>query len=747
MMSLVGGFLDKIPDLRPGLIWHLGIFGQGLIWHLGVITIVLAGCRALLPDENLAFDPQKRLSEVAQATLYLPKHWIEAYELEKAVAFGQLNPFDASLASTSTGSLALSSSSLYPAGSASATAVSARHPVEMEAGAITTQVYSEFTALFRYRVEMFLGELAGCFIAPCLLLFSMARPARVQAIVRFLHRNTVNRGPHGSFCSDACFLNEFGGEAFPPVPGTHLTKASAAPKAQLSATVFKAPSLQSPTLMNVSLNAPPTIPPVESEPPQQLIPSPAPDDSGLLWVPPSGQNQSQFAEWGSTSLAETRGRSDRQIAQPPPIYQSVSHVPQKIRIFCCVFGFFLFSSLASRASNPKSSELRRNATQNLVLASHRNMQNPPDTALPTATTSAPSSGAAVVRRAAPRRKIVVRQTLGEIGSEVFCVRFSPDGQYLAVGSGDGTVRIYIVQTGRLVHTMTDVSSSFPVSTIRWRPPGDRVKNVIVTGNAEGVVQHWHATQGKSLFRFVEEDNQILALDYRPDGTRFGTVGKDRKVRIYDDATKTHIQTLFGGDGTVTAGHSNRVFALKFHPTNPNCLITGGWDMTLQVWDLRVDHSVRSIYGPHICGDALDIHEDQILTGSWRTQDALQLWDFGSGRLLENIAWSRESIVNTDPACSTPLSSAATPGRVHSRWRQRCQPGASLRAVDIPSGRYGHSAQGSVLRRLLRGRNLVRRRGGRPECPDLRDQDGQVRWCDCVLSCGHRHFNCCFLIGA
>lgn len=32
----------------------------------------------------------------------------------------------------------------------------------------------------------------------------------------------------------------------------------------------------------------------------------------------------------------------------------------------------------------------------------------------------------------------------------------------------------------------------------------------------------------------------------------------------------------------TTGHSNRVFSLKFHPNDPNCIVTGGWDMTLQV---------------------------------------------------------------------------------------------------------------------------------------------------------------------
>lgn len=42
---------------------------------------------------------------------------------------------------------------------------------------------------------------------------------------------------------------------------------------------------------------------------------------------------------------------------------------------------------------------------------------------------------------------------------------------------------------------------------------------------------------------------------------------------------------------------------------------GGWDNTVQVWDVRVGYAVRSIYGPHICGDSLDLDGNTIVTGT------------------------------------------------------------------------------------------------------------------------------------
>lgn len=242
-------------------------------------------------------------------------------------------------------------------------------------------------------------------------------------------------------------------------------------------------------------------------------------------------------------------------------------------------------------------------------------------------------------------KLVPRLTISENSNEVFCVRFSPDGKLLAAGCGDGSIRVFNASTGSIAYNIERGSSAaFPTTSIRFRPLTHTtdVKNIFLSANAAGTVQHWHMTSGKCLHSVTDQHNEVYALDYNNDGTLYATGGKDSIVRIYDEATKTIFSTLLGstpGDYSMSApGHASRIFSVKF-THDKNVLLSGGWDNTVHIWDIRTRKSVRRLHGPHICGDALDIKGDEILTGSYRHCHQLELWDFGSGQRITEIPWN------------------------------------------------------------------------------------------------------------
>lgn len=208
--------------------------------------------------------------------------------------------------------------------------------------------------------------------------------------------------------------------------------------------------------------------------------------------------------------------------------------------------------------------------------------------------------------------------------------------------------MYNAVNGRLSYTLNVGrvgGEGLPMTSLRFRPlaAASKTRNVLLAVNADGSAQHWHVTSGKCLHTIKDEENQLYAVDYRDDGAVFATAGKDKTVRLYDEATKSLVTAMSGGVSNVTAGHSNRVFALKFNPDDPNMLLSAGWDNTVQVWDVRAGHAVRCIFGPFVAGEALDLVDWKVLTGSHRVDNPLEMWDLRSGKLMERVEWNQSAL--------------------------------------------------------------------------------------------------------
>ena len=181
----------------------------------------------------------------------------------------------------------------------------------------------------------------------------------------------------------------------------------------------------------------------------------------------------------------------------------------------------------------------------------------------------------------------------------------------------------------------------------------------------------------------------ICLDYDMKGKRFAVGCKDAVVRLYDEETQQLTHTLNGGEGVafevepehlqhsdrgwygsgnfirsqlvkesameiINKGnikvatkalnnekvvtiprHTNRVYSCKFTTghTSPidHLVLSSGWDRTLQVWDMRVPGpAVKSFFGAYLAGDAMDVMDNTICTGSHRQENQLQLWDLRYG---------------------------------------------------------------------------------------------------------------------
>lgn len=230
----------------------------------------------------------------------------------------------------------------------------------------------------------------------------------------------------------------------------------------------------------------------------------------------------------------------------------------------------------------------------------------------------------------------------------FCIRVAQDNSYIACALDEGDTWLLSTATGRLSYALHHPGDTFAATALRFHPANP--KDLLVA-QANGTIRLWNTGGKRPEMQWeTNEKNEIYALDFSKSGTRFATAGLDKAIRIYDYERHEVISSMFRKlDIDDSNGHMNRIFSLLFHPTNPNLLISAGWDDTIQFWDLRTRESPNLIFGSHVMNDSIDAYEYTLAAGSYRTRDMLQLFDIRSHSLICSKTWGDEghhTMVNT-----------------------------------------------------------------------------------------------------
>lgn len=208
--------------------------------------------------------------------------------------------------------------------------------------------------------------------------------------------------------------------------------------------------------------------------------------------------------------------------------------------------------------------------------------------------------------------------------ECFTIRYNEACTHVAGGFSTGKLGIFDVSLPPETLALQKKTriSEYPLTCLRWKPHN---RTTLLVVDAEGFINQVHTPTGKVLQTIEEKGNPLMCCDYSTDGELFATGGNDKVVRLYDDLTKTLISTLVSTKVKVPQ-HSNRIFSVKFSKENQNLLLSGGWDNSILLYDIRAREVQNYLYGPHICGDGMDIKGDLLLTVSWTKQEQIQIFD-------------------------------------------------------------------------------------------------------------------------
>jgi WD40 repeat protein len=142
-----------------------------------------------------------------------------------------------------------------------------------------------------------------------------------------------------------------------------------------------------------------------------------------------------------------------------------------------------------------------------------------------------------------------------------------------------------------------------------------------------------------------EECDLYTCDFSKDGKTFATAGKDATIRVYDAEQNKCITSLSKDTPTTSRSHTMRVYSVVYHDKDMNCVFSGSWDNTVLMWDLRAGDASMIFPGPNICGDSIDVMNNTLLTGSWRHNKPLELWDIRTGNVIRHAEWGTDEFCN------------------------------------------------------------------------------------------------------
>lgn len=215
---------------------------------------------------------------------------------------------------------------------------------------------------------------------------------------------------------------------------------------------------------------------------------------------------------------------------------------------------------------------------------------------------------------------------GHLGS-VNSLAISADNEIIASGSGDRTVSLWNLKTGKRIYTF--FCHGKEVYAVAISPDGQ----MLVSGDFDQKITRWNITKKELLgtcFYLNSPHSHtgfVYSVAFTPDGKNIVSASADKTIRIWGRFTGTVKRTL--------NGHSEAVMCIAITPDG-KFLVSGSLDKTMIIWNLETGKIIRVLKGHSGWVTSVVISPDGKIIVSSSTDGTIKLWHLETGELISTL---------------------------------------------------------------------------------------------------------------